>query len=508
MPTATSGTDTAAEAKSIPPGLSGRFGAFLGKFTVILGAQRELWLTFSIKLFGSMAYKLVNTTLVLWLSSDLGFNDQNASFLFGAFGIAITGGTLLVGSLTDAIGLRKTFFLGISTCVIARSFMALSTSRYLTLIAGLLPLAFGEALGNPVLIAAVGRYSSTRQRSIAFSISYAAMNGGFYLAVALFDYLRNAHVLGEHGHLQIFGGQFSTYRCLLLVALLIEICLLPIVFFIRAGAEATDQGLKINPEPSRYPGQALWRSFCLTAWDGVRDTVQLFKSLFGQTGFYRLLGFLLLIGFLKILFMQLDAVFPKFGIRVLGEGAPVGLLTGNNYLLIIFLAPLVGALTQRFSAYSMVILGSIISAASVFIMAMPTAWFEPLANSPPIQWIGHSYLRLNGPVHPYYAMTILYILLLSIGEAFYSPRVYEYAAAIAPKGQEASYGALSYVPLLLGKVFVGAYGGILLAKYCPETGPRNSGMMWLMFALATSIAPVGLIIFRRYIRVHEVGRQD
>jgi hypothetical protein len=31
--------------------------------------------------------------------------------------------------------------------------------------------------------------------------------------------------------------------------------------------------------------------------------------------------------------------------------------------------------------------------------------------------------------------------------------------------------------------------------------------MWLIFALAASIAPIGLIAFRRYIRVPEAGRE-
>jgi hypothetical protein len=71
-------------------------------------------------------------------------------------------------------------------------------------------------------------------------------------------------------------------------------------------------------------------------------------------------------------------------------------------------------------------------------------------------------------------MITLFVIMLSIGEAFYSPRVYEYAAAIAPKGQEASYSALSYVPLLLAKIMIGIFSGKSLMKYCPETGPRHS----------------------------------
>src|SRR6185312_14550158 len=147
------------------------------------------------------------------------------------------------------------------------------------------------------------------------------------------------------------------------------------IYFLRRGAEATDEGLRFNPEPKKYPHSTLWQSFWLTARDSAKDTLRLFAELMQQTGFYRLLAFLGLIAFLKLIFMQIYYVFPTFGIRELGEGAPVGQLSGLNNFLIIFLAPVVGALTQRYSAYWMVVVGGIISAVSVFIMALPTAWF-------------------------------------------------------------------------------------------------------------------------------------
>jgi hypothetical protein len=155
----------------------------------------------------------------------------------------------------------------------------------------------------------------------------------------------------------------------------------------------------------------------------------------------------------------------------------------------------------------MVVIGGVICATGVFIMALPTEWFVSAANGVFGQWLGHAYLGLQGSVHPYYFMSALYLIVFSIGEAFYSPRVYEYAAAIAPPGQEASYGSLAYLPFLVGKLLVGT-GGWLLAAFVPEHGLRHPGTMWLIFALAASIAPIGLILFRSYIRVPEAGRQE
>ena len=485
-----------------------RDAGFLSKFTILKGAARELWITLAVKFLGVMAYKVTTLTLVLWLSSDFGYGDQSALGIVAAWSLAMTIVTLLVGSLTDAIGLRRTFFLGVWICIVARAVMAFTTVEWLALACGLFPLAVGEALGTPVLVAAIRKYSTTKQRSVSFSLFYTIMNLGFLAAAFLFDYLRQS--LGEHGQitLPLVSSKLTTYRMLFFAALIIECSILPVLYFIRRGAEVTDDGITFTPEQPRYPDENLWGSLWLTVRDSTRDTVRLFTGLLQQAGFYRLLAFLLLIAFLKLIFMQMDYVFPKFGIRELGEGAPVGRLVAINNILIVILVPLVGVLTQRYSAYRMVVLGGIISAASVFVMALPTNWFQPLADGVLGQWIGHGYLQLAGRVHPYYVMITLFVIALSIGEAFYSPRVYEYAAAIAPKGQEASYAALSYVPFLLAKLIVGTVSGSLLARYCPEVGMRQSGTMWLIVGLIAAVAPVGLIALRRVIRLKEAGRAE
>jgi hypothetical protein len=284
--------------------------------------------------------------------------------------------------------------------------------------------------------------------------------------------------------------------------------LLPLIYLLREGVEATDEGPKLAPLKPKHPERNFLHSIGLTVREAAQGTIQLLGKLLQQAGFYRLLAFLMLIAFLKLVLMQMYYVYPTFGIRELGPGAKVGTLWAINSIVVIILVPAVGALTQRFSAYTMVISGGMIVAASVFIMAMPTAWFVSAANGWPGHLVGHWYLGLHGAVHPYYVMIALFVVLFSVGEAFYSPRVYEYAAAIAPKGQEASYGALSYVPFLLGKLLIGTFSGLLLARYCPETGPRHSQTMWLLVALTSLIAPIGLVTLRRYIRVHEAGRDD
>jgi hypothetical protein len=396
--------------------------------------------------------------------------------------------------------LRRTFFLGVAICTVARSVMVVTTIPSLALACGVLPLAIGEALGTPVLLAATRRYSTVAQRSISFSIIYVVMNIGYVAAGYIFDYVRQLNL-----HVSLFGFEPSTHQQLFMVSLMFEIVLFPVIYFLRRGAEANSGGPVINESRSAAPG--FWSGIGATVRQSAIDTAQLFRRLIAQSGFYQLLVFFLFIGFLKAIFLQMDYVFPKFGIRELGLDAPVGKLSAINSIVIILLVPIVGALTQKFAAYRMVVIGGAICAAGVFIMALPTQWFQPAANGVIGQWLGYGYLGLHGSIHPYYIMTALYLIVFSVGEAFYSPRVYEYAAAIAPPGQEASYGSLAYLPFLVGKFLVG-FGGWLLARFCPEHGPRHSGTMWLIFALAASVAPIGLITLRRYIRVPEAGRQE
>lgn len=482
----------------IVPAVDRGWRGFVAKFAVLKGARRELWLTFLIKFLIYTAYSVTNKTMVLWLSKDLGFSDQAAGALVGwVWAPAMTVFTLLAGSLTDAIGLRRTFFLGVGICTVARSAMVVTTAPWLALTCGVLPLAVGEALGTPVLLAATRRYSTTAQRSISFSIIYMVMNIGYIAAGWIFDYVRQLNVRFHVGSFEP-----TTHQQLFLVSLAFEILLFPSIYFLRRNAEGKHRKVVACARSAQF-----WSRISETVRQNTSDTAGLFRRLIGQSGFYRLLVFFLFIGFLKAIFLQMDYVFPKWGDRELGLHAPVGKLSAINSIIIIVLVPIVGALTQRFAAYRTVVIGGVICAAGVFIMALPPEWFLPAVNTGIGQWLGHIYLGLRGNIHPYYIMAALYLAVFSIGEAFYSPRVYEYAAAIAPPGQEASYGSLAYLPFLVGKLLVGT-GGWLLAAFCPENGPRHSGTMWLIFALAASVAPLGLLVLRPYIRVEEAGRQN
>ncbi len=500
-----------------PPTTARGFHAFLQKFLCLRTAPRELWIIYIAYILENLAYKTGSASvLTLWLSSDLGFNDVKAGAMVVGWSSIMTLITVFVGSLTDAMGIRRTFLIGFVICLFSRIVMTASVSRWIALPGGLYLQAIGLALMVPVMIAAVKRYTNAAQRTVAFSLYYALMNLGFAGGDWILDRVRSTPPkgLGEHGSwvMPWLGMELSTYRVLILLGVVFTIPGLLLVWgMVRDGVEMTEDGVKITPRETVDTRGKNWLAVLVeNARTTAIKTAQIFSGLWGQPAFYRFLLFMTLVVGVKMIFFHLNYTFPKYAIRELGDGAPFAKLTGMlNSLLILVLVPICGVLTQKVTAYRMVTIGSFISALSVFFIALPPEWFKPLADG----WMGHTiahlWLGVDGTVvNPLYVSVFLFVVFLSIGEALWSPRLYEYSAAIAPRGQEASYMALSLLPFFGAKLLVGGISGPLLTHFCPAEGPRNSGMMWLIIGGIALLTPIGAYLFRKSIQVHEEGRED
>ena len=102
---------------------------------------------------------------------------------------------------------------------------------------------------------------------------------------------------------------------------------------------------------------------------------------------------------------------------------------------------------------------------------------------------------------------MLFSVTLSIGESIYSPKTYEYAMMVSPKGREGTYSALASAPLFTAKFFVGGLSGVLLGKYCtgipawPDPMSCEHGdTVWMIIGLVCITSPIGLYLFESCIR--------
>ncbi|MBB5033437.1 MFS transporter [Prosthecobacter vanneervenii] len=473
------------------------FGIGLYAIANLKGAPAGLWVTFGLKLLSVTCYKILMVVMVSYLSKDCGMSAANAQYAYAVFGFMMSCCTLLAGSITDAIGLRRTLTLGVSLAVLARVIMISASNPWIALTAGLVPVAVGEALCTPVLVAATRKFSTAEQRSVAFSVFYALLNLGFLAAYFIFDGVKGLSNGGMTIHTWV--GDHSVQRVLFAVSAGIEVVMLPVLLLLR---ERDALGEDVA-EGASAPMQRM------TAGEAVAKSARLFSKLLSHPGFPRLLMFLAVIGLLKIVFSIMDGVLPTFLERELGAegGARAGRANAVNSVLILILAPIAGILTRKIPAYPMVIFGGFITALSFVFLALPSSFFQGLADGPLGQAVIRGYFAWQGTAHPLFLMVVLWQVVFSIGEAFYSPRVYEYAVSIAPRGQEASYAALSAVPLILGKITTGTVFAWLLTSYCPETGPRDTATMWSIVGGLVLMAPLLLLVLRPFIRMKEEGKE-
>ena len=142
-----------------------------------------------------------------------------------------------------------------------------------------------------------------------------------------------------------------------------------------------------------------------------------------------------------------------------------------NPILIFVITPVVAALTARANVYRMMIWGTLVMAAPTFLLVLPA--------SP--------------------SLLLLYIFLMSIGEAMWQPRFLQLVAEIAPEGKTGIYMGIAQLPWFLTKLVTAAYAGFFLQAYCPAVGPQNTEFMWLVYGIIAMISPVALILAKGWV---------
>lgn len=158
-----------------------------------------------------------------------------------------------------------------------------------------------------------------------------------------------------------------------------------------------------------------------------------------------------------------------------GPDVPKGLLYSINPVVIIFLTPVVAALTRTRTHYSMIKVGGYVTAASPFFLVFSSSIWA----------------------------AVCFVLLLSFGEAIWSPRVFDYTMSVAPEGKEAMFTALATAPLFAAKVPVGLLSGVLMKTFIPEHGKQRPQTLWLIIGMLTLSSPLLITAFESCVREPE-----
>ena len=456
---------------------------FKEKFTVLKTAPRELWIVYLINITEYVAYTLMQYSIMLWLSKDLGQSDGQAAGIFMAWGMVLSAMMIFAGMITDSLGIKLSFLIGYAVCMVGRFVMAFDPELYSVIIAGLGPVAIGMALMSPVVAAAIRRYTSLDQRSMAFSMFYVLMNVGYAIGARAWDEIRAM----VDGTIDVGGFAMTEFQFLFFISACITV----------AGTFIIQAFMRKNVEVDETSGVITVSS---SSAGSHESPIKIFISVVREKQFWVFILFLAFLVGVKSVFYHMNSSLPLFAERFIGEKAKIGTAWGVvNPMVIVLFVPFIGALTQKISSFKMIVVGSFISALSVFILCIPPEVFQPVVDSFLGPWIA-SFLGETRALNPWYISLIIFTIIFTIGEGIWSPRLFEYTASIAPKGREGSYMSLSILPWFASKPLVGLLQAWILPAYAPEGGPYNPFMFWGIIGLTALSSPVLVVIFARFIR--------
>lgn len=235
--------------------------------------------------------------------------------------------------------------------------------------------------------------------------------------------------------------------------------------------------------------------------DATQGTIFQLKENFTERPFWIYMGMLAILIFVRLTFYIFHLMFPTYAIRVFGADFPVASIFGTlNPVMIIFLVPLISVITVNVRSYTMLLIGTALSAASVFLCFMPETISMALADSWFGVWVFDYWLEAPiGNQAPFMMSLVVFIMVFTVGEAIWSPRLMQFSAEIAPRGKEGAYIALSMLPYFLGKAGAGVLSEQMTTRYFNDTMVLfpNHQVAWFWVGAMAAISPIGLIIFRK-----------
>ena len=458
-----------------------------------------------------------------------------------------------IGFLIDNLGVKYSLVFGFGLLLISRIIYGATRSVGMIHLVLYVTHPLGCALGIPVMTIGIRRYTSEvgPDRQLAYALFYESLNLASVTAAPAIDGFRRIMRSQEERSSQSTNSYLAKpYRLLIFSGCIFTfIAFLISSFGMRPGIQVSKSGSQdptsnissTPPKPNNqedicdkledskdnsirkrnveYPaknasgdasemteshqshGLQTFEPKHGTPWDIMWDVVS-------NPSFWRFFLFVFLLTGVRTVYRHLEATFPKYMRREMGEHVLFGTIMAINPGIVIILVPIISPMIQNYDSFWVILVGAAITSVA------------PL-------WL---------VIGPSYATAVLFIATLSVGESLWSPRLYQYTMEIAEKGREGTYISLGNVPNFLATLTAGVMSGYLLERYCPspadqygweedlarlnlesanstvhlgaQTGPPHppdSAKMWLIIALCSMTCPVLIFLLRNVITGKEAG---
>jgi len=195
---------------------------------------------------------------------------------------------------------------------------------------------------------------------------------------------------------------------------------------------------------------------------GEVQTASLGQSLknFGMVlGNPKFMLFLLIFSGYWIVYWQEFIILPLFVHDYIDPKADTEIMLITGPLLVIALTVLLNLAMQKVAPFRAITLGTLVSA---------VAWILLI-------------------IHPSVTMAYATLAVVAIGEIIQSPRYYEYISRLAPSGQQGTYMGFAFLPIGIGSLIAGWFGGKLIHHF-GEVTHQPEKMWWAVIAVGVLTA--------------------
>jgi len=151
----------------------------------------------------------------------------------------------------------------------------------------------------------------------------------------------------------------------------------------------------------------------------------------------RFMLFLLIFSGYWIVYWQEFIILPIYVHDYINPNTDTELMLITGPLLVIAFTVLVNLAMQKVAPFRAITLGTLISAVAWILLV----------------------------IHPTVLMAYLTLAVVAIGEIIQSPRYYEYISRLAPAGQQGTYMGFAFLPIGIGSLIAGWFGGKLLHHF-------------------------------------------
>jgi POT family proton-dependent oligopeptide transporter len=404
------------------------------------GFERPFWVANISELFERLSYYAAFASLPRYLHESLNFGVERASSLAGLFGGLVWFLAAFGGALADRMGFRRA--LSLAYLILSISYFLLGSigAPWLAPVRSAMPLValVTIILMLPALGIALVKPSVVGTTARASKENVRSIGYSIYYTLVNVGGAAGPFLAGwVHQHL-------SVEKVFDMAALSVFVMFFAVLLLFK--------------EPRRS-GEAQTESLGQVA----RNFLTVISN-------WRFMLFLVIFSGYYIAFWQEFIILPIYIHDYVNPKSNTEMLLMWDSLTVIALQMVVSLLTQKMPSFRGITLGTLISG---------LAWLLLL-------------------LHPSVTMAVVTLIVVALGEITQQPRYYEYISRLAPSGQQGTYMGFAFLPIGIGSLVGGWFGGTLLHHF-GEVQHRPA-MIWL-WVTGVGVATAGLLwIYDRFVR--------